>query len=259
VKTFAKQPTRMRLPIIVVRRQRAAGLAIGHDMLQIAALRGIGGEGRALRLGFSRGAEKRDLAAALFRETVGSDPPAGEIIRGEFPDRHRSRYRGEGVRGVMILMRAFERRNPNRFRLAATDRRGDVASSAVQIEPQPPRRGIAKTNDFDPEQPRGGERLLVTPPHALRIARPVPRPERALWGHARRQIQNENTRPGRDGARCRDRACNDLIVGMRSQDQDAARDGIHRRADGRLCAAARHTGSKSCSRTSPQLGTRAST
>ena len=216
MKTLTEQPSRMRLPIVVVRRQRTAGLAVSHNMPKIAAFRGIDGERRALGLGFSRDAEDRGLAAAFLAKTIGSDPPAGEIICREFPDRHRARdRRRECVRGIVILMRAFERRHPNRLRRAADDRRGNVASSSIQVKSQAPRGRTAKPDDFDPEQPRRAESLLVTPPYALTVARPVPRPESALGGHASRQIQNENARPGRDRARSGDRAGNDLVIRMR--------------------------------------------
>ena len=66
--------------------------------------------------------------------------------------------------------------------------------------------------------------------------------------------------PAFEGARGGDAAGDDLVVGMRRQDQDAAgREDARRHAAARAVTAARQTGSRSSSSTSCQLGTCAST
>lgn len=260
MEALAEQPSRVRLPAVIVWRQRTACFAVHYDVPQIAALRGIAGKDRPLGFRFDRGRADRDLAAAIVREAVGTDPSAGEIVGCEFPDRHCARNRGgQRIRGAMILVRAFERRHPNRLRPAACDRGGDIGSGGVEVEAQAPRGRLAKADDLGPEKPRGAQGLFLPAPDPLQVARPLPSPQRVFGRDASRQMQHKDARPGRDRAGGGNAAGDDLVIGMRRQDQNAAGNRAHYRAGSRTCAAARHTGSRSCSRTSRQLGTRRST
>ncbi len=231
-------------------------------MPEIAALREVNGERRTLdRRARPQCRKSRSRPRALGRiGSIWTRPPAKLYAANSHTGTDvRDRCR-ERVRGIVVLMPAFKRRDPNHLRPAG--RRAPRRTSergAIKVGPEAARRRLSKPDNFEPEQSRAAERLRLPPPNPFPIARPLPRPKQAPGRHAGCQMQHEHAGAGGDSARRGNAAGDDLVIGMRRQDQNAARARVHRRAGPRACAAPRHTGSRSCSRTSPQFGTRAST
>jgi hypothetical protein len=268
LKPLAEEPPRMRRASVIVRRQRAPTFAPRPDVPQVRALGGIIGEGATFARRLLRAHNDPLFAAAFGGKGIGPDPPAGEIVGGEFEDRQKAgEPGGESVGRIVVLVRPFERRNPQRSGLAPPQRAQDIARRGVEVGPQPARGGIAEPDRFEPEQ-RGRFLGLGTPPRdACRIAPALPQPQLFARRHAGRQIEDEDTRSGRERARRGDAAGDDLVVGVGREDQDPPRplphSGRNRRSghepEREIAAAACHTGSRSSARTSAQLGTFAST
>src|SRR5688572_32281719 len=105
MEALAEEPTGVRSPAVIVKRERTAGLAIRHHMPKVAALGLIAGEGGPFQFGLLCRRADRYLAAAIGREAVRPDLAAGVVVLGEFPHRHGAGRAGrEGVGNVVILM-----------------------------------------------------------------------------------------------------------------------------------------------------------
>ncbi len=245
----------MRRRAVIMKGKRPAGLVRGPDRSEIAAFRGIAAERPAFHLRFDGGRLDCNLAAALAREAVRPETEAGKIVGGEFPDRQPvGKTRGERIRRIVVLMATLEGRHPQRLRCAFRDRRIERGRRHIEIAAQVARRRFAKRGRLQPEQSRRFLRLGAPAPHPPSVARALPWPERRALRHPGRQVEHEDPRAGCPGAHRGNAAGNDLVIGMRRQNEDPAHP--HQT---RLSAAARHTGSKSSASTSAQLGTRAST
>jgi hypothetical protein len=271
---FAKQPAPVRPRAVIVGWKRPACFVSGPDMAEISLFRGIAEKGAAFLVGFGLGRVEHDLAAACRREPIRPDSPAGEIVGGKFPDRQPSgKISGKRVCRVMVLVPAFEGRNPQRPSAAAGDRPVEVGCRRVEIKPQPARRCFAEEDRLQPEKRRRGQRLVSPATHPSVVSAAPPSPKRRALRHSGRQIQHKDPGPGGAGPQCGDAAGDDLVVGVRRQDKDSARPDHSRltimpgrpsrvpvhQAPSIIPAAACHTGSRSSVSTSRQVGTRAST
>ncbi len=151
MEALAEQSPRVRRRAVIIGGEQSAGLAVAADQAQIAPLRGVAGERTALALRLGGGRRERDVAALPCREPVRRDPAAGEIIGGEFPDRHRpANAGGERISGVVILVAALEGRHPQRVAGAAPEHGRDVARRAVEIIAQPACRRVAEPDRLQP-------------------------------------------------------------------------------------------------------------
>ncbi len=121
--------------------------------------------------------------------------------------------------------------------------------------PQPARGAVAEADRLETDERRGDPRLVAAAAQPLRVSRPLPPPQRLARRDPGRQKQHEDPRAGRAGAHSGNAAGDDLVIGMRRQDQDPAR--LHQAAA--RAAAICQTGSRSSLNTSAQSGTRAST
>ena len=83
------------------------------------------------------------------------------------------------------------------------------------------------------------------------MSSPLPRPQCVARGDTGRQIKHKNPSAGGASAQCGNTAGDDLVIGMRCENQDPAR--LHQAAarDAALC----QTGNRSSINTSAQLGT----
>ena len=262
---LAEQPARLWPRAIIVVGKRPVGFTRRPDMPEISLFRCITEECKAFPVGFGLGCVERDLAAACRREPVRPDPATSEIVGGEFPDREPSgKTGGERVCRVMVLVPTLEGRNPQRLGVAIGDRVVEVGCRRVEIEAQPARRRLAEENRLQPEECRRGQRLVSPALHPSLVLAALPGPQRCALRHSCRQIQHKDPSLGGAGPQRGDAAGDDLVVGMRRQDEDPARPD-HARLPGAcplmmpLAAAASHTGSRSSVSTSLQVGTRAST
>ena len=141
----------MRRGAVIVGRERPAGLALDPDMAEIAALGGIAGERGLLVVRLCGGRLDRDFAAALDREAVRPDLPAGEVVGCEFPDRQpMGDACGERVRGVVVLVAALEGRDPQRLCAASLDRGIEFGRCPIEFPPQPARWRIQKPDRRQP-------------------------------------------------------------------------------------------------------------
>ncbi len=256
MKPLPEQPPRMRRRAIIMHRKRPVDLTRRTDMAEIAPLRGITGERPTLQRQFLGGRVDHAFAAALVGKATGADLPTGKIIGGEFIDRQTSaKPRGQSIRRVVILVAAFEGRDPYRLGVTGGDGAFNLRHSRVEMMAQPARRAIDKTDRLKPDQRRGGPSLVMAAAQPFRISRPLPRPQRLPRRCPGRQIQHEDPGTGHPGAHGGDAAGDDLIIGMRRHDQDPAR--FHQAAA--RAAAICHTGSRSSINTSTQSGTWVST
>ena len=239
-----------------MRRQRTAAFLGNPDVAQVAALGAIAGERPPFQPGLVRRQRNQQFAAAQIGKTVGPDAAAGEIICSEFPYRQAiGEGRGHRIGRVMILVAALECRQPKRIGPALGDCCGDRLGGTVEIVAQPARRSAAKADRLQPEERRRGECLPIPTRGPRRTLRAPPRKRRRRFRHAARQIENEDLRAGDAGALRADAAGDDFVVGVRREYLDAAGSAQHCRRPAACC----QTGSKSCSRTSRHVGTRAST
>lgn len=256
VKALTEQPPRMRRRAVIVTTERSAALARRFDVLEVAALGGVAGERPTLQRRFLGGGLDRDIAGARVGEPVRPDTAAGEIVGGEFVDRQDiAELRGERVGRVVVLMRTLEGGNPQGTGSTLHDRPTDCGSRRVEMVAQPARGVIEKPDRFETEQRRGSMRLGSPAGDARRVPGPLPRPQCFGRGDSGRQIKDGNPGIGGAGARYGDAAGNDLVIGMRRQNQYSAR--LHQAAA--RTAALCQTGSRSSTSTSAQLGTQAST
>ena len=254
MEALAEQPAGRRRHAVIIGRERPAEFALDSKMAEIAALRGVAAKCDAFLARLYVGRRDQNLAAALGREAVRPDPPAGEVVGGEFPDRQPAGEAcRERIRGIMVLVTALEGRDPQRIGGASRDCHVEFGRRTIEIGPQPARRRIAKPDRRQSQYGRGKLRLLAAAPHPRGVSRLLPGPQRRALRHARRQVKHKHPRARRPSPRRGHAAGDDLVVGMRRQDQDPA--GLyHARA-----AASCHTGSRSSARMSAQLGTEAST
>jgi hypothetical protein len=256
MKALAEQPSRMRRRAVIVGGQRSPSLLRHADITEIAAFGDIASERPPLQGHFLGARLERGLAAALAGKAIGTDMPAGKIIGGEFIDRQAGAMpRGEGVCRVVVLVGAFECRDPQRLGATGSDRPLDFRRGVIEMMTQPARRAVAKADRLQPDQRGGSPRLVAAAAQPLRVPPPLPRPQRLARRDPGRQIKDEEPGAGRPGARDGDAAGDDLVIGMRRQDQDTAR--LHQAAA--RAAAICHTGSRSSFNTSAQPGTRVST
>jgi hypothetical protein len=256
MKALAKQLPGMRRGAVIMRGKRSPGLVRHTDMAEIAALRGTARQRPPLLRDLLGARLDHVLAAALAGKAIGADMPAGKIVGGEFVDRQASaKPGGEGIRRVMVLVAAFESRDPQRLGAAGSRGSFDLRRGVVEMMAQPARRALAETDRLETDQRRGDPRLVAAAAQPLRISRPLPRPQRLARRDPGRQIQHEDPGPGRPGARGGDAAGDDLVIGMRRQNEDPA--WAHQAAA--RAVAICQTGSRSSPNTSAQSGTRAST
>jgi len=230
----------MRRRSVIVGGERPAGLALDPDMAEIAVLRGIAAEGGLFVVRLFGGRLDRNFAAALGKEAVRPDMAAGEVVGGEFPDRQPvGDACGERIRGVMVLVAALEGGNPQRLCGASRDRSIEFGRRPIEIPTQPARRRIAKPDRHHPQHGRRELRLLAAALYPRIPGRALPGPQRRALRHSRRQMKHKYPRPRRPGAQRGDAAGDDLVIGMRRQDQDPA-------GRNHACAPAAscHTGSK---------------
>ena len=256
MKALAEQPPAIWRRAIIMRGERPPGLVRRADMAQIAALGGVAGECPPLQRHLFGARFDRVLAAALAGEAIGPDLPASKIVGGKFLDRQASgKPRSQRIRRVVVLVPALEGRDPQRVGAAGGNRPLDLRRSLIEMMAQAARRAVAEADRLEPDQ-RGGEPGLVAAvAQPLRVSRPLPRPQRLARRDPGRQIQHEDPGASRQGMRDGDAAGDDLVIGMRRQDQDPAR--LHQAAA--RAAAICQTGSRSSLNTSAQSGTRAST
>ena len=254
MEALAEQPTGVRRHAIIVGRERPAEFALDPQMAEITALRGVAAKRDAFLARLRVGRRDRDIAAALAREAVRPDPAAGEVVGGEFPDRQSAgETRGKRIGGIMVLVAALEGRDPQRIGGASRDRHVEFGRRPIEIGPQPARRRIAKPDRRQPQNGRGELRLVAAAPHPRGVGRLLPGPQRRALRHARRQVKHKHPRARRPSPRRGHAAGDDLVIGMRRQDQNPA--GLHHARATASC----HTGSRSSARMSAQLGTEAST
>jgi hypothetical protein len=255
MEALAEQPAGMRRRAVIMGGKEPAGLALGPENAEIAALRGIAAERGAFVPRLRGGRLDRDLAAALGEEAVRPDPAPGEVVGGEFPDRQPAGEAcGKRIGGVVVLVAALEGWDPQRIDGASRDHAIELGRRPIEIGSQPARRHITKHGRPEPNDGRREPGLLATAPYPRSVGPALPGPQRRALRHTRRQINHKHPRARRPGAQRSDAARRDLVIGMRRQDQDAA--GRHQ---ARAPAASRHTGSRSSVRISVQFGTRAST
>jgi len=176
VKTLAEQPARMRRRTVIMARQRPPALARCPDMPEIAALRGVTGERTLFQRRLVGGELDRNLAIAAIRELVRAHPAAGEIVGSEFVNRQEiTELRRERVGGVVILMRAFEGRNPELARGVFSDCAAGFGRRGVEMMAQPARRVIEKPDRFTNQRCRGAG-LLAPARHPRGVAAALPGP-----------------------------------------------------------------------------------
>lgn len=265
LEALAEEPAGMRPRAVIMDSKRPACFAHGSvshcDMAQIAAFRGIAAERPALAICFGVARLEHGLAAVRRREPVRPHRAAGEIVGGEFPDRQAiGKTRGERIRRVMVLVPALEGRDPQRLGAAARDRGKKPGRRGIETLAQTARRRLAKPRRLQPNERRRRQCLKLPAPHPPGMGRALPGPQRRALRYPGRQVQHENPGASRAGPQGGDAAGDDLVIGMRRQDEDPARRRHVRWHHVRPVAAAScHTGSKSSVRTSPQLGTCAST
>ena len=256
MKALAKQPPRMRRRAVIMRGKWPPGLVRRADMAEVRALRGIAGQRPPLLRDLLGARLDHVLAAALAGKVIGADLPTGKIVGGEFVDRQASaKSRGQRIRRVMVLVAAFESRDPQRPGATGSHCPFDLGRGFVEMMAQPARRAIAETDRLQSYQRRGDQRLVAAAAQPLRISRPLPPPQRLARRDAGRQIQHEDPGPSRPGAQSADAASDDLVIRMRRQNEDPA--WAHQAAA--RAVAICQTGSRSSPNTSAQSGTRAST
>jgi hypothetical protein len=256
MEALAEQPPRMRRRAIIVRRKRAPSLLRHADMAEIAAFGGIAGERSPLQRHLLGTRIDDVLAAGPAGKTIGAELPAGKIVGGEFVDRQASaKSRGQRIRRVMVLVAAFEGRDPQRLGATGSHCPFDLGRGFIEMTAQPARRALAETDRLETDQRRGDPRLVAAAAQPFRVSRPVPWPQRLARRDPTRQIQYKDPGAGRPGARCGDAAGDDLVIRMRRQNEDLA--WAHQAAA--RAVAICQTGSRSSPNTSAQSGTRAST
>jgi hypothetical protein len=256
MKALAEQPPGMRRGAVIMRRERSPRLVRRADMAEIAALRGIAGQRPPFQRRVLAARLDHVLAAALAGKAIGADLPAGEIVGGEFVDRQASaKSRGQRIRRIMVLVAAFEGRDPQRLGAAGSHCLFDFRRSIVEMMPQPARGAIAEAARLKSDPRRGDPRLIAAAAQPLRISRPPPPPQRLARRDSGRQIQHEDPGPSRPGAQGGDAAGDDLVIRMRRQNEDPA--WAHQAAA--RAVAICQTGSRSSPNTSAQSGTLAST
>ena len=256
MKALAEQPPGMRRGAVIMRRERSPRLVRRADMAEIAALRGIAGQRPPLLRDLLGARLDHVLAAALAGKVIGADLSTGKIVGGEFVDRQASaKSRGQRIRRVMVLVAAFEGRDPQRLGAAGSHCLFDFRRSIVEMMPQPARGAIAEAARLKSDPRRGDPRLIAAAAQPLRISRPPPPPQRLARRDSGRQIQHEDPGPSRPGAQSADAASDDLVIRMRRQNEDPA--WAHQAAA--RAVAICQTGSRSSPNTSAQSGTLAST
>ena len=224
METLAKQPAGMRLRVVIVGGKRPARFVRSPDMPEISPFRGIAAERPAFARGFGFRRIELGLAAACPRKPVRVDPAAGEIIGGEFPYRQPSgKTRCERVCRIMVLVPALEGRHPQRFGAAIFNRSLDLGRRPIEIDAQKARRRLAEKHRIQPKERRRCQRLLPPASHPLGVCRALPRPQRRAHWHPGRQIKHEDPGTGRAGTQAGDAAGDNLVIGMRRQDEDPAR------------------------------------
>ena len=221
---LAKQPAGMRLCTVIVVGKRPVRFVPSPDMPEISPFRGIAAERPVFALRFGRRRIERDLAAACRREAVRVDPAASEIIGGEFPDRQPSgKTRRECVCRIVVLVPTLEGRDPQRLGAAARNRNLELVRRGIEIDAQTARRGPAKQHRLQPKERRRRQRLLPPASHPPGVCLALPRPQRGALRHSARQIKHEDPGPGLAGPQGGNAAGDDLVIGMRRQDEDPAR------------------------------------
>jgi hypothetical protein len=256
MKALAEQPPGMRRRAVIMRGERPPRLVRHADMAEIAALRGIAGQRPPLQRHLLGARLDYVLAAALAGKVIGADLPAGKIVAGEFVDRQAcGKSCSESVRRVMVLVAAFESRDPQRLGATGSHCPFDLGRGFIEMTAQPARRALAETDRLETDQRRGDPRLVAAAAQPFRVSRPVPWPQRLARRDPARQIQYKNPGAGRPGARCGDAAGDDLVIRMRRQNEDPA--WVHQAAA--RAVAICQTGSRSSPNTSAQSGTLAST
>src|SRR5207247_2769072 len=114
-----------------------------------------------VQVGLPAGRRDCRLAAALPGTAIGAAMPAGRIIGGKFVDRQAStKPRGKSICRVVVLMGAFECRDPYRRGAAGGNRPLDFRRGVIEMMTQPARRPVVKADRLQPDQ-RGASLRLV--------------------------------------------------------------------------------------------------